>query len=172
MQLKAPQVLAFSAIWSSMTLLSGLPSAAQSSEIRFECDETYNNGKPALVARTPDGTKPIVLWVNSQAGFTPEQRCESAAINFQKYVIQQNMDQIYLVNQEGSPALYARSSEKADERGYLFTLDSWDNDIYKSLQAVPWYVGSPIYQGGQDSFVFNLLSYLKSDSKLGPLLRQ
>ncbi|NJO79257.1 MAG: hypothetical protein HC827_12545 [Cyanobacteria bacterium RM1_2_2] len=167
MQFKVLALIRSSIVGSSVALLPILPSVAQTTDIRFECDETYNNGQPALVARTPDGIEPVILWVQPLGGFSPEQRCELAAINFQKYMVQQGMDEIKVVNQNGSPAMYAVSSTEPEKRGYLYTASSWDNieNARRSLGNSAFYRSTPIEQGGQESFSFNLLSYLRSNSE-------
>lgn len=167
MRFKTVPLLVSSVIGFGLVFLPTFSSLAQSTDIRFGCGE--HNGTPATIGVTPDGSKPVILWVESLGGYTPEQRCRLASINFQRYIIQQGMDRIAVINRNGLPVFCAYfSAETAGCSGYLFTASSWE-DIGRYRRRLEnaglGLVGIPIEQGGQDSFSFSLIEYLSNDSE-------
>ena len=72
----------------TVTAISGssfvAPSQALTATTNFVCGQS--EGKPATVARTKKGDIPIVIWsseVMSEAGFTPQVRCQQVSARFQ-----------------------------------------------------------------------------------------
>ncbi len=60
------------------------PSQAVTATTNFICGQS--DGKPATVARTKKGDVPIVIWSSegfSEAGFTPQVRCQQVSARFQ-----------------------------------------------------------------------------------------
>jgi Circadian oscillating protein COP23 len=60
------------------------PSQAITATTNFICGKS--DGKPATVARTKKGDVPIVVWSSegfSEAGFTPQVRCQQVSARFQ-----------------------------------------------------------------------------------------
>lgn len=140
-------------------------SLAQSEEITISCQEYQGN--PSTVATTPDRIRPIVVWVDTLGDYSPEERCTAASINFQKYLIFQEMEKVVVQNRGGLAVVCASGAVTSCD-GYLFTT-TWEDveAIRRSLGTLPWYVNSPIYQGDSSLFAFNLMEYIRSDSNLG-----
>jgi Circadian oscillating protein COP23 len=73
----------------TVTAISGnslfvTPSQALAATTNFVCGQS--DGKPATVARTKKGDIPIVVWSSeriSEAGFTPQVRCQQVSARFQ-----------------------------------------------------------------------------------------
>lgn len=140
-------------------------SLAQSEEITISCQEYQGN--PSTVATTPDSVKPIVVWVDTVGGYSPDERCTSASINFQKYLIFQGMEKVVVENR-GGLAVVCASGVVTSCDGYLFTT-TWEDaeSIRRSLGNLPWYFNTPVYQGDSSLFSFNLMDYIRSGSDLG-----
>ncbi len=66
-------------------MVAQIPSIqAVTATMNFACDKF--EGKPATVARTKKGNVPIVVWHSedfSEAGFTPQVRCQQVSARFQ-----------------------------------------------------------------------------------------
>jgi Circadian oscillating protein COP23 len=72
------------AIISSNLLLSVPASQALTATTSFVCGKS--EGKPATIARTKRGDFPIIFWSSeamSDAGFTPQVRCQQVSARFQ-----------------------------------------------------------------------------------------
>jgi Circadian oscillating protein COP23 len=107
----------------------------------FVCGRS--NGKPATVARTKKGDVPIVIWSSealSDAGFTPQVRCQQVSARFQSLYRSGQLKYITAGTVNNLPVVCAtrKITSACDRQNLLYTLkpNTDPRQVIKRLQAI------------------------------------
>jgi hypothetical protein len=130
----------------TVTLVSGnsllMPSSqALTATTNFACGKF--DGKPATVARTKKGDVPIVIWSSegfSEAGFTPQVRCQQVSARFQSMYRSGQLKYITagIVNKQPVVCATKEVSSACTPQNLLYTLkpNSDPQQVIKRLMAI------------------------------------
>lgn len=129
----------------------------------FECSTI--NGVPTTIARTSQKQVAVIRWVSdfgSEAGFTPQKRCQLVSARFQEYYTQGKLNFLTTGRKNGQNIICIAETQGGNCTGQLFTLKPEANpgETLKNLLNVRTGAGGPLNETN-DRVYIDMNQYLR-----------